>query len=60
MKNFDVMTEVTLRYTVNVDAKDESDAQSQVEEKLEQLVVMLRDMPDDYDIEIGDIDEVEA
>ena len=59
MKTFDVMVELKLMQTVQIEADDEAEAQQKAQEVFESRVGrMSRHDYDDYEIEVGDADEV--
>lgn len=58
MKTFSVMAELTLMYTVKVQANDEAEAQQKAEAFIEKDHDRMGAKHEDYKTEIGDIDEV--
>lgn len=58
MKTFNVDCQLILHYGIEVEAKDEEQAQEKAEKALEKIVLFQRDRPEDYEFDFGDVEEL--
>jgi hypothetical protein len=59
MKTYTVDSQVILHFGIEVQAKDEDDAVDKARAKAEKLVLLMREQPEDWDFDYGDVDEVD-
>lgn len=59
MKTFNVDSQVILHFGIEVQAKDEDDAVDKARAKAEKLVTMMREQPEDWDFDYGNVEELD-
>lgn len=58
-KHFNVDSQVILHFGIEVNASDEDEAVDKARAKAERLVSLMRERPEDWDFDYGDVEEIE-